>query len=272
MKADPHPAEAELIRASVDDPGSAFAVALRQVGTPTETRAEDESNPRTAARRTRTRVRLLAAARVIFERDGFHAARLSDIVETATVSIGTFYNYYSSKEKIFRDIMNQVGEDLVLVARSGGQWAGDPVKGIEQANLSYVKGYRRNAKLMSLLMQMAEQDVEMRELRLEIRHSFEMRLSTTIARWQREGLAWDDVDPVYAANALAYMVDRFLYEWVMLDLDYDEDKVVDTLTRLWARGLGLERPAVGSAECPAVASADGDGGRRPLPLPPGERS
>ena len=35
------------------------------------------------------------------------------------------------------------------------------------------------------------------------------------------------------------MVDRFLYEWETLHLDYDEDKVTDTLNKLWVRALGL---------------------------------
>lgn len=184
----------------------------------------------------------MSAARSVFERDGFHTARLVDIVDKAKVSIGTFYNYYSSKEEIFRDVMEQVTEDLLVTARGAGTWSSDPVKGIKEANRSYVRGYRRNAKLMSLLVQAAEQDEEMCALRLEIRDVFERRLTSAITRWQEEGRVWSDLDPLYTANALAYMVDRFLYEWVMLDLDYDEEKVVETLTRLWARALGLERP------------------------------
>ena len=61
---------------------------------------------------------------------------------------------------------------------------------------------------------------------------------------ERDGLAYPDLDPVYTANALSYMVDRFLYEWTVLDLDYDEDKAVETLSRLWVRSLGLEQPAL----------------------------
>lgn len=209
-------------------------------------------NPRSQARRARTRARLLAAARTVFERDGFHRARLLDIVEEAKVSIGTFYNYYDSKEEVFRDVMAQVTDDLVSGAHQGAGSGGDPVAGIAQGNLAYIRGYRRNAKLMSLLLQVAEQDPEVRQLRLDIRRGFETRLSRAIKRWQDEGLAWDDVDPVYAANALAYMVDRFLYEWVVLDLDYDEAEAVHTLTRLWARGLGLERPTAPSRGRSAV--------------------
>lgn len=218
---------------------------------------------RSEDRRARTQGRLLAAARSVFERDGFHQARLFDIVEEAQVSIGTFYNYYDSKEEIFRDVMGQVAQDLVS---GGGEVAGtgaDPVAGIAQGNLAYIRGYRRNAKLMSLLLQVAEQDAEVRDLRLEIRHSFESRLSRAIKRWQDQGLAWDDIDPVYAANALAYMVDRFLYEWVVLDLDYDEAEAVYTLTRLWARGLGLERPAAPTRRRTRTGTASRGGAGRP---------
>ena len=51
-------------------------------------------------KRARTRQKLLDAARVVFERDGFHDARLADIVQEAQVATGTFYNYYNSKEEI----------------------------------------------------------------------------------------------------------------------------------------------------------------------------
>jgi AcrR family transcriptional regulator len=198
-------------------------------------------NPRTAERRATTRAGLLKAARTVFERDGFHDARLSDIVKRAHVSIGTFYNYYPSKIAIFRDLMSLVSADLVSQAETNSPHEDDPVGRIEAANRAYVQGYRRHAKLMRLLYEMAERDEEILTLRRDMRSTFELRISRAIRQWQKAGLAWPDLDPVYAANALAYMVDRFLHEWSLLNLDYDEDTVVYTLNRLWARGLGLER-------------------------------
>jgi AcrR family transcriptional regulator len=178
----------------------------------------------------------------VFERDGFYDARLSDIVKQARVSVGTFYNYYPSKIAIFRDLMSTVSADLVRHAEPATPQADDPVARIEAANRAYVQGYRRHAKLMRLLHEMTERDEEILALRREMRSAFELRISRAIRQWQKAGLAWPDLDPVYAANALAYMVDRFLHEWSLLNLDYDEDAVVYTLNRLWARGLGLERP------------------------------
>jgi AcrR family transcriptional regulator len=200
-------------------------------------------------RRERTPQRLIAAARVVFERDGFHGARLSDVTKEAHVSTGTLYNYFQSKEELFRAVMQEVLDDLRVrsdVERPPRR--DDPAQGIVDANRSYVHGYRRNARLMSLLTQVAERDAEVQAIGLAIRQHFEDRISKAVRRWQEQGLAYSDLDPVYTANALAYMVDRFLSEWTLLGLDYDEELVVDTLSKLWVRALGM-----------------GDGPRREVP-------
>jgi AcrR family transcriptional regulator len=218
----------------------------------------DTGNPRTADRRARTRQKLLDAARVVFERDGFHDARLADIVQEAEVATGTFYNYYRSKELIFRDLMTGVIADLF--EQSNDELPrDDPVAGIHAANRAYVKGYLRNARLMTILVEIGSQS-EVQDLRIEIRGGFEERISRAIRRWQQAGIAYRDLDPVYTANALSYMVDRFLYEWTVLELDYDEDKVVETVSRLWVRSLGLERPALAP---PSPAKAKTAGATRP---------
>ena len=200
-------------------------------------------------RRERTPQKLVAAARLVFERDGFHDARLADVTKEAHVATGTFYNYFQSKEELFRAVMQGVLDDLTAGTEHDGAEAPrpvDPVQGIIDANRSYVAGYRKNARLMSLLSQVAERDPEVQAIGIAIRDHFELRISQAIARWQEQGLAYSDLDPVYTANALAYMVDRFLAEWTALGLQYDEDLVAETLSKLWIRALGM-----------------GDGPRRP---------
>ena len=191
-------------------------------------------------RRERTPQRLVSAARVVFERDGFHQARLADVTREANVSTGTLYNYFQSKEELFRAVMQGVLDELttgadepVLVASS------DPVEGVFQANRAYIAMYRRHARLMGLLIQVGDTDREVRAIGMAIRDRFESRISRAIRRWQEQGLVWSDLDPVYTANALGYMVDRFMYEWESLDLEYDEALVAETLSKLWVRSLGL---------------------------------
>ena len=193
-------------------------------------------------RRELTPQKLLAAARVVFERDGFHDARLADVTKEAKVSTGTLYNYFQSKDELFRAVMQGVLDDLTRPAVDEDvppRLPADPVQGIIDANRSNVAGYRKNARLMSLLSQVAERDAEVQAIGVAIRDHFEQRLSRAIERWQEQGLAYSDLDPVYAANALAYMVDRFLAEWVALDLPYEEERVAETLSKLWVRSLGM---------------------------------
>jgi AcrR family transcriptional regulator len=192
-------------------------------------------------RRELTPQKLVTAARVVFERDGFHDARLADVTKEAKVSTGTLYNYFQSKEELFRAVMQGVLDDLHdgAGADADRERSADPVQGIVDANRSYVAGYRKNARLMSLLSQVAERDAEVQAIGVAIREHFETRISRAITRWQRDGLAYSDLDPVYAANALAYMVDRFLAEWIALGLEYDEELVAETLSKLWIRSLGM---------------------------------
>jgi len=197
---------------------------------------------RTDPRRAKTRKKLLDAARVVFERDGYHDARLADIVAEAGVATGTFYNYYPSKLAIFRELVAVVMADLI-VDTGDHLVRDDPVASIHQANWAYVEGYLRNARMMAVIVQIGPHP-DVRDLGLAVHGNFETRVSRTIRRWQREGLVYADLDPVYTANALCYMVDRFRYEWTVLELPYEKDKAVETLTRLWARALGLERPSL----------------------------
>lgn len=54
------------------------------------------------------RAELVAAARDVFARRGYHAAGVADIIEAAGVARGTFYNYFESKRAIFAAVLDEV--------------------------------------------------------------------------------------------------------------------------------------------------------------------
>jgi AcrR family transcriptional regulator len=62
--------------------------------------------------------RLLEAAIVVFDRRGYHAARVDDIVRVANTSHGTFYLYFSSKEDLFRALLADVGQEMATLSES----------------------------------------------------------------------------------------------------------------------------------------------------------
>jgi AcrR family transcriptional regulator len=90
----------------------------------------------------------------VFERDGFHDARLADVTREAKVSTGTLYNYFQSEEELFRAVIQVVLDDRTEPAGDDDRRpepASGVVQGIIDANRSYVAGCRKNARLMSLL-------------------------------------------------------------------------------------------------------------------------
>jgi len=64
------------------------------------------------SRKNRTRARLLDAARHVFAARGYHAPKISDIVDAAEVGQGTFYRHFESKRAIFEALADALLEDL----------------------------------------------------------------------------------------------------------------------------------------------------------------
>jgi AcrR family transcriptional regulator len=219
----------------------------------------------------RTRANLVKAARVVFEESGYLDARISDIAKHANVAHGTFYTYFNSKEEIFREIITEVqhellaGQDNPAPAPSGRRprrSLASSVARMEQANRAYIAGYRKNAKMLGLMEQVSTFNDDLRLTRLEMRRAFVLRSSKSIARLQADGHADPVLDPWYAANALCNMVDRFVYTWMVLGEEFEEDRAVATLTRLWAQAIKLPIDDLDRADPARAGAAPVSGPRR----------
>src|SRR6516162_10570828 len=104
----------------------------------------------------RNRQALLAAARRVFERDGFVTARITHIADEAGLAHGSFYSHFRSKEDALAAVLGEVGEEMLHPGPSlagtpasqgdlrgqGGE--ADPVAVIHAANVAYLEAYRRN--------------------------------------------------------------------------------------------------------------------------------
>ena len=61
-------------------------------------------------RKAQNREKLLAAARRVFAAKGLGEATARDIVRETDLATGTFYNYFDSKEDVFRALLGQLAE------------------------------------------------------------------------------------------------------------------------------------------------------------------
>ncbi len=71
---------------------------------------------------------IFTAARQLFYEKGFKDTNVSDIAENAGIGVGTFYNYYSSKEELFLEIYIKENEDQKKHLMETVEPDDDPVK------------------------------------------------------------------------------------------------------------------------------------------------
>jgi AcrR family transcriptional regulator len=206
----------------------------------------------TTERGRRRRARLLAAAREVFERDGFLDARVTDISAAAGAAHGSFYTYFGSKADVFRALVAATMDELYASLGGGDTSGGDPrrhtspadaVARIDRANRRFVAMYRQNTALMALFEQVTTFDPEVRALRQAARERMVGRVRHSIESLQADGLVDAGLDAEYSAHALVAMVNGLVHYWLVLGADFDEERLVASMTGLWASSLGL--PASG---------------------------
>lgn len=66
------------------------------------------SKPKTK-RGAERRAKILSAAERVIGENGFAAASIADITREADTALGTFYIYFSSKEELFRELVEDMG-------------------------------------------------------------------------------------------------------------------------------------------------------------------
>ncbi|MFD0684466.1 TetR/AcrR family transcriptional regulator [Actinomadura fibrosa] len=191
-------------------------------------------------RGARTRARIVAAAREVFEERGFLDTRVAHITRHAKVAYGSFYTYFPSKEAVFLEVADRLFQEMTqhdLLPAAGPS----PAARVRRANRGYYEAYRRNAKMMAIIEQVATFNVEFQELRRKHRAGAIGRSAKAIERWQRAGLVDPGIDAEMAARALAAMVDHSLYLWLVQGEDApDTQRLLDTLDDLTIRALGLQ--------------------------------
>ncbi|MGI6869796.1 TetR/AcrR family transcriptional regulator [Amycolatopsis sp. 3B14] len=205
------------------------------------TRERADAQPRTA-RGQKTRERLLAAARTVFENKGFLDTRVSDICDEAGLAHGTFYIYFPDKEEIFYTLVDSVVADRYLLTAVPEDFEGTVVDRFAYTLRQYFEEIQRSKRLSRIVEQVVTFDEHMRENRMEIRRKFRERIQHGIERLQQQGAADPDISAELTAEAIVAMINNFAYINLILGErdDLDIEQVVATLTSIWARSLALD--------------------------------
>ncbi|WP_231914366.1 TetR/AcrR family transcriptional regulator [Rhodococcus sp. LB1] len=195
---------------------------------------------------------MIDAAAAIIERDGFHATRISDIAERAGVAIGSFYSYFPSKQAVFtaviEDSLDRVdrqpprSDTTATADLTPEQRRAHAIKQVEGAVERYLDRFAdQSATLFARLDEALGSHPELVELRRAAHARSADVIAASLCRWQSAGLVDADLDPDHTADALAAMVGHSTRVWMVLGRPHDRTKALETLTRLWIRGIGLDR-------------------------------
>ncbi|KAA9152671.1 TetR/AcrR family transcriptional regulator [Amycolatopsis acidicola] len=188
-------------------------------------------------RGARTRERILDGAREVFEEQGFLDTRITHITRRARVAYGSFYTYFPTKESVFFELADRLFEDMHTHEPAAGA---APAERIRRANRAYYEAYRRNARMMAIVEQVASFNEEFAERRRKHRALHVERSARAFRGWQRDGIIDASLDPETVARALAAMIEHSLYLWLVHDdPGGDNEVLLDTLDALTARALGL---------------------------------
>ena len=94
---------------------------------------------------------ITGAAAQLFAEKGFAGASVSDLAERCAVSKSLIYHYYSSKEAVLFDVMNEHIDDLLGIIEARAQ-ANDPAKEIHDLTKELLQHYVGAANRQKVLL------------------------------------------------------------------------------------------------------------------------
>jgi AcrR family transcriptional regulator len=101
--------------------------------------AEGKATTRADRARLRTRRSLLDAGRTLSAAKGVAGLRIQDITEEADVALGSFYNYFQSKEELLEAVITESLSDLTSAVIANVDDNTDPAEVVALANLRVIR-------------------------------------------------------------------------------------------------------------------------------------
>lgn len=179
--------------------------------------------------KTERRQQILQKAREVFAKQGYHAAKIDDIVAAAGIARGTFYAYFEDKRAIFDEIIDdsfgRIGRSIVRVdtedpKRSVGEQVRQNIRAIVHALVED----RATTKI--LLSDAVGLDPELDRKLMSFYEGVGQMLEASLTDGQERGIVAPGDVRMFAIMTLGAMKE-IMYQVTMRDLGYPEDRIVE---------------------------------------------
>lgn len=128
---------------------------------------------------------LLAAALGVFEKKGYAASRVEDILEAAGIARRTFYRHFKSKDDVLASLYG-VAMGEILTAMRGASDDDEPLRGVHRAIDVYLDYHIENASTLRVLLgQAVRSDSPLYAMRRTFRSAL-VKILTDVARTRKK--------------------------------------------------------------------------------------
>lgn len=186
-----------------------------------------------------TQAALLDAARDVFAEKGYLNAKISDITTRAGRSVGSFYNYYDTKQQLLRALLERFPEQIV--ARALDDLTDDWDANVEAAVRAYFRTFREYLPEMIGAFQLSMTDADAAAWWRSQRAYGISSVLALIAAVERD-CGRVDLDHDALASAVVSMLESYCWTWMAAGGDevsgpVDEETAILTLAAVWRRAM-----------------------------------
>ncbi len=192
-------------------------------------------------KRIQNRDAILRAAVGVFGEQGFGATSVRDIIRRTDLATGTFYNYFDSKEDVFKALVTQVGEDLRERLRAARGAADNIDKFVENSFRTYFTYYAEHPDIFMMLRSNQTYNGSIIGMEDHQARTGLHELRADIAAARRQDI-FPDIDIDYVTAAIGGVAFALVGE-MMQRRPLDPDAATVFATRLFLHGLtGYDQP------------------------------
>jgi len=187
---------------------------------------------------------LMEVAMNIFAEKGYHATSVEDIVNTAGVAKGTFYLHFEGKkdvlDKIIDSYFSTLYESLKLLDISMPKPVDELSEIYMNVSRALIEDTRMKQFVRLLLSEMMGLD---KGLTYKINDFFNRMVQMSsgyMRKAQNEGRVIRGIDPVLISHGIIGSVKEILYQWAVIDEQFDLEQGISNLVEVYFRGIIIE--------------------------------
>jgi TetR/AcrR family fatty acid metabolism transcriptional regulator len=200
-----------------------------------QTRLKIASTPRVVGDKYQ---RILDGAVSVFAEKGFHAARVSDVADRASVADGTIYLYFRNKEELLMTAINTAFDAFMSRARTELDSIASPSEKLRRLASLHLEALGSNRDL-AVVFQMELRQSSRFLQPFSHQHMVEYfgLVRSAIRDGQSQGIFRPELREKIAANCFFGALDEMVTSWVLDDTHYQLSDVAETVADIILMGL-----------------------------------